>query len=491
MTGKMKTGLIAGAAAVIVLSGAVTALVLTKDDGAAEEDTSSQTAAAKEKTSKLLYDKDPKTITHIELKKKDSSFAVDQYGDTLWTITEIKDLPLDYTVISGIVDETASVTAAQTVVEKADDISIYGLSDPQLTVTAQFGDITRTLTIGNEIPSGKEYYFLLDDSEVVYTIAAKDIQYLLYDEYDCINKLIYSPVEDNDTEDDYDPARVNSITIKRKDLDYDIRLEYDTSTDDEEIISGNTSTHMMTEPVSLGLNPDRAANVLSGIFGLTADDIAAVKPTDADLEEFGLKDPLCEVDFDINARSVTLIFGNACTDEDGKKTGYYGMAKGIDNVVYSFSDASVPWVEVMPLDIAQNMVTSKYIFSVDSIEITTDDGRKEHFDISSEDASTLLVKHNGTDFADVDNFKSFYRYILSTPAEEIYTEECTGEPRAVLSIKSGKLGDDIIEFFPGDDRMTVIRLNGKPSFRCRTTFVDRLIENLDHLLAGEDIISTW
>ncbi|MBQ4312529.1 MAG: hypothetical protein II773_13160, partial [Oscillospiraceae bacterium] len=130
MTGKMKAGLIAGAAAVVLLSGAVTALVLTKDDGAAEEDTSSQTTAAKEETSKLLYDKDPKTITHIGLKKKDSSFAVDQYGDTLWTITEIKELPLDYTVISGIVDETASITAAQTVVEKADDISIYGLSDP-------------------------------------------------------------------------------------------------------------------------------------------------------------------------------------------------------------------------------------------------------------------------------------------------------------------------------------------------------------------------
>ncbi len=485
---KRTKGIIAGGAAVVVLAGALTALLLTSpdEDEAAEESTS---VSSEEKTSALLYDKDPAKISSIDISNESGNIRIERYADNFWTIPDISGFPLDSDLIESAVNSAATLTAETTIKDKT-DLSVYGLDSPRITIKTVFdGDTAqeKTVYIGNATPKNNGYYVILEGGTDIYTVKTSALSVFENKEYDYIDHVLYENVTDDDTEDDYDPLKINSLTITRPDLPDEIRIEYDKRKDSEETITGNSSDHVMTSPVSLDLSPDKSNDTLNVIFGLSASDVAAVNPDDAALAEYGLKEPACTVEYDINAGGIKLFIGNECRDEDGNITGYYAMKDGIE-AVYVLPTQSVPWIDVMPLDLTMTMITSTYIYSIDTIDIEYE-GKSESFALSG-DEDTFAVSWNGEEYADTDRFKTFYQYILRAPAEELFLEENSEEPRVSITIKSAS-GTDKIEFITSGDRMTIIRRNGQNSFRCRTAYVDRLIENIEKLRSGDDIISSW
>lgn len=487
---KKKTkGIIAGSCAVVLLAGALVALKLTEPEKE-EEDNLASTSDTSAKTSTLLYDKNPSDISSVEVTNENGGFTVERYADDFWTVPDISGLPLDHTSVNGVVEALATVTAQQVVSEAPEDLSVYGLDKPQLTAKAVFdnGSVTeKTLLVGDETPKSGSYYFKLADSDTVYTVKSADISLLFGKEYDFINHVIYDNVVDDNAEDDYDPKKINSMTVSRPDLEQDIVVEYDVRRDQEELITGNSSFYVMTSPVSLDLNPDKSDEMIAKIFGLTASDVAAVNPDDAALEEYGLKEPACTVTYDINAGAATLYIGNRYNNEDGVPEGYYVMREGLD-VVYKFGTADVPWVSIQPLDITMTMITSTYIYSVTSIDIIYD-GRTDTFEPNG-NKDDFAVKYNGTD-ADGERFKALYQYILRAPAEEIYLGAYDDKEPDVTIIIRNEYGEDRLDFYSDADRKSIIVLNGKANFKCRTAYVDRLIDNLGHFAAGEDIVSSW
>ena len=478
--------IIGGLSAVLVLGGAAVALLKTAPEKPEEETTSSASAA---KESKLIYDKNPDDVESVELKKQDSSFVIEKYAENSWTVNDIADLPLNYSLLSTAVEKCATLTAKQVVSEDPADLSIYGLDAPQLVAEIHLKNGDNILRIGDEIPSGKEYYFTLNDDKTVYTVASSDVDELFNEENDFIQRVMYAKPTDTDTSDDYDPAKINSVTVEREDIDYPIKVEYDPRQDDDSLVTGNNSTHIMTEPVSLNLNPDRSDDFVNGIFDLRASGIAAVHPDEKKLEELGMTEPAATLDFDVNAAEMIIDIGGKITDENGILTGYYGMVRGVDKVVYEFDKNSLPWMRAMPLDLTVSVIVSDYIYSVDSVDVETG-GVTRHFDLSG-DSKDFNVKFEGNDFADVDKFKTFYQFILRAPAEELYTEPLDESPRITVRINSKALGDDVIEFIPHKDRMSAVILNGRMSFRCRTTYVDRLVSNLEALVSGGELIENW
>lgn len=483
---KKKTkGIIALSSAVVVLGAVVTVLLVTSPEEESEEDLYANTSDSSAKTTKLLYDKDPNKITTLTVTNENGGYTVEKYADDFWTIPDISGFPLDYDTVNSSVDAIATVTA-QTVIEGKDDLEAYGLDNPAVTVSAKSDDnsFEKTMYIGSVTPKGDCYYVKFEGESDIYTIKTSDISIFENKEYDFINHVIYDDVTDDDTEDDYDPKKINSMTIKRADLPYDIEVIYDVRKDSDETLTGNSSSHVMVSPVSLDLSPDKSDTTLNMIFGLTATDVAAVDPDENTLEEYGLKSPACTVIYDINASAATLYIGNKTSDGY-----YYVMRDGLD-VVYTLPAESVPWITTEPLDLTMTMITSTYIYTIDTIDIEHD-GTTEHFELSgSADTDDFAVKWNDEDFEDTESFKTFYQYILRAPAEELYLEENTEDPTLTVTITS-ETGTDKLEFIPSDNRMTIIRRNGQTSFKCRTAYVDRFLENIEKLRNGEEIVSSW
>ena len=218
----------------------------------------------------------------------------------------------------------------------------------------------------------------------------------------------------------------------------------------------------------------------------SADSFALLNPTEEDLEEYGFSDPTAIITMNIVGGDFRMLVGDPYNDEDGNQAGYYAIVEGYE-VVYMFSNSKLPWVSFMPLDITTTMITSNYIYGVSSIDIT---GNAEaHFTMTGSEASDFAVKLNGND-VDSDSFKTLYQFILRAPAEQLCFDDVSGEPALTIAIKSAS-GNDTIEFYPTENRRTIIRLNGVTSFTCKTAYLDRLIENIGKFENGEDLITNW
>lgn len=475
--------------AVAVLAGLLIFLMTTKP----EEEPAAETKEEEILTS-LLYEKKPEDLSVVTIENEHGSYKVERVtvdGTNYWTIMEIANLPLSESVITSLVDNASSVTAQQTVVENAEDLSIYGLDKPSATVTANFTDSANTvkkLLIGNRTPEGTTRYFMLEGDPKVYTVHGMNLDCFLNEKWDAVLKTVFNADSAKSEGDTTDYTRINKMTISRPDIDYDIVIEYDVRLDNEDNMVANSSTYVLTSPVFRELNPEKCSAVTDGIFGLTASDLGIVNPNDEDMVKCGITEPAAVLEVEVNGgKKLRLTIGGEFINEEGKKAGRYVYVDGI-SIIYIFDEASIPWVDVMPLEIVTTMFTGNYVYDLRTLDITTEN-EKYSFEFSGSSADDFAVKFNGA-AADADAFKELYQYILRAPSNEVYLEDTTAAPVLTVDIRTAD-GGDLIEFIPSENRQSVIRLNGKVTYKCATAYVDRFISNMELYKNGEAIVASW
>ena len=134
------------------------------------------------------------------------------------------------------------------------------------------------------------------------------------------------------------------------------------------------------------------------------------------------------------------------------------------------------------------MFTSNYIYNITSVDISTADSKLD-FEITGSSADDFAVTLDGQP-NDAEAFKNLYQFILRAPSTDVYFEETTDAPVLTVDIKT-TTGGDLIEFIPSDNRQSIIRLNGKVTYKCATAYVERFISNLELYKNGEDIVTSW
>lgn len=470
------------AVVVAVLAGLLVFLMGNKQNTPAEQQT---TETTDEPTSSLLYSQKLDDLAVLTIENEHGSYKVERVefeGQNVWTIMEIANLPLSNSIISALVENAISVTAQQTVVENPEDISIYGLDKPLATVTAQFTDsdnTVKTLYIGNKTPKGTAYYFMRNDDPAVYTVNVGEMSCYLNDKWKAVMMTVFSSGSSD--------TKINKLTIERADLDYDIVIEYDVRLDDEDNMVANSSQYVMTSPVFRELNPQTCDPVTNGVFGLTATELVVVNPDESDMEGSGIAAPAAVLTVETSGSgNLTMKIGNEYTTEDGAKARYVYI-EGVD-IIYGFTSDLLPWLTVKPLDITTTMFTSNYVYNLTSVDITAG-GSKLNFEITGSSADDFAVTLNGQT-TDSDAFKNLYQFILRAPSSDVFFEETADTPVLTVDIRTTD-GGDLIEFIPSENRQSIIRLNGKVTYKCATAYVDRFISNMELYKNGEEIITNW
>ena len=94
---------------------------------------------------------------------------------------------------------------------------------------------------------------------------------------------------------------------------------------------------------------------------------------------------------------------------------------------------------------------------------------------------------------DTERFRTFYTFLLKTSAEEfIIDEEPQGEPMVTVYLETQDGNTkQTVEFYKSEGKKTLISVNGVPCFKCRTAYVDLLIENLSKFDTSEEFIMNW
>lgn len=471
----------------------LTVLILTQPKDEAEtEDNSTDSSLTV-----LSYQRDD--VAELTVTNENGSFTV-RNGLQGFVIDDLSEFDQNSTTMGAMCRCAAELKAKALAEENAENLDKYGLSaeNPVSRADVRLKDGTEyTLFFGVNAPDGSTRYVRLDGSNDVYTVLLNSSGYFMYDESDFISLIVTEELTNNNT-----APTIDWMTVKRKDLDYDIRFEDDTKNYASDEVS-MASAQVMIEPVYAYLDITNSNAIMYGIWGLTAADVACVHPTEEDLKEYGLDDPFCTVDIDAELQNYHLDIGNVASyelDPEGNDTGvpaqFYAYYKGID-LIYVFSASEMPWATFMPIDILSSMMTSNYIYKLNHIDIDYygDDPINYHFEISGdEEAASVEGTLDGEPF-DGDEFKILYQFILRCPIDDL----CFDEPDestliAKMDIRRNDGFGDTVEFYDSGANRVTVKLNGYTSFSQPIGYLQVLRQNIEAFkngAKGDELQIVW
>ncbi|MBR1724547.1 MAG: hypothetical protein IJ723_05970, partial [Ruminococcus sp.] len=185
----------------------------------------------------------------------------------------------------------------------------------------------------------------------------------------------------------------------------------------------------------------------------------------------------------------TLNIGGEYHDENAEgaeqtaASAYFCTIAGIDgkDAIWKLDATALPWVTLTPGDVITTLMTYNNIWEVSSITL------------SGEDSTNFTIDHEGEDVTaayadgqqlDLEEFKGLYQYILTCPTSDIWFEEPENDPYLTIEITRTDGGGDKIELCKDTERRVIVKLNGRTSYRIKTSWANMLLKNIEAVKTG-------
>lgn len=497
---KQIRSLIIVALIVILLSGVLLFFALNPKE-------ESVTSEAPTDSKITLWEYTDDKISKIHVENENETFDIEQGGEDGLIIKDLESLPGN-TLAYSAAKSLSTFSVSQLVEEKPEDISIYGLDKPAASVEISFSDgKSKKLLVGNSAPKTATVYVKVDGEDPVYVIDESYISISQKTKKDFLS-LNVTGISDDPTNID-----VQKIVYSGIIRETEIVVEKTPDTGSEQQKMGLTSGMTITSPLEIDVDYEKIEPVVKSAIELKATHIEEIMPTDEQLEEFGLKEPVSTMDVTyVHMKTGTdnnivnedgqykILLGNAVDD-----FGYYAMREGSPIVFYVKAD-SVPWIRYAFTDISSKIQFMPYIDDISSIKINTK--TKEYiFDLKttfeeseaaesgesqSDPKKTLTVTGNGKDI-EAESFRTLYQLIISCIGDQVL--EVALEEDAFMSITYSYVDsskkDVIVALVPIDDRNYAIVVDGIALYGIRGGYVEALLSNCEKAINGEEVSSSW
>lgn len=498
---KSVKGIIGLSAALVVLGGGYAALMLTQPEENPEENSSSESSEPEQNNVVLIYDKNTEdsngVVKTVDVKNASGELHVVQKtpatedSAATYTLDGYQDIEMKTAVIGTLANNANGMTSADVIEENCTNTAKFGLDSPEITVDIEYETGTKyKLFIGNQAPSGSVTYVMLDGNDTVFTVNNSTLANYSKTFIELVDTTVLKSPDETPI--------VETFKIERDDIDYDILIEYDYNSGGNK--GGTSSSHVMKEPVEAYLGVERSTDVITGMFGLSADGIYSIHCKDSDIAEAGLENPFCTVIMECDdGNDYKLLLSEPFTDSEYGKCCYAMMDGG--NVIFIIKTEKVVWTTVQPVDIASTMYIASYVWNITDLKLSAG-GKEYSFEISPVDAENVPESPKSSDFNttlngknfDTERYRKFYSFIISGNAENFAFEEeiPTGEPMAELeytdSYDNKKCTFAFYEYSP---MTAIIAVDGESKFFIAKSYVETLIDNAERLESDEDFITTW
>lgn len=482
----------------VVLGGAITALLLTQPE--TEEDSSS-TSSTSSSTDISVFSYEDADIASITVKNPDGELKVLTRTETVEASSsedESSSEPEEKTVfyLDGIDEALQSTSSVATLagygtslsatseIGNKDDLSLaeYGLDSPEVTVTTVLKDGTETsYSVGNESPlSG--YYILYGDK--VYVALVSENLYKTPLDFVTTTLLTITPPESEDSSTEA-TNEYTSFAFSGTNFPQEVKIVPDTES--------LTSTFKLTEPYEVSVNTTTMQNIMTSVESLTASSVAAVDPTEEQLEEYGLKDPAVRMSFTVNGESYTLLSGKV------ENSNQYVMLDGV-NVVYVFSeDAVSAWADATLFTVRDSFVWLQMITDVSKLTVETPDKtdvftltRTENEESSTEDNTVYDYSVKGTDGQDItyqDVFTTYYQTIIGVQLLDETTETTvSGDPMLRVTYEFYEGGaPKVVEFYSVGNRRCLVKVDNEVVGVVSESLIQDIIDNTEIVLQNKSV----
>ena len=491
---KQVKGIIDLGVTLAALGGGLAALKLTQPKDAVGSSHASSVIEESSGSGIELIRKDPNTVNKVTVSNKEGGFTVERTAkateeeSAVYALSGYSDIPMDKFALSTIPNNLSDIASDSIVEDNPTDLAKYGLENPSATVELFYdsGEVVKAY-IGDAAPIPSETYFMVDGDERVFTVASSKVLNYSNNVTDFFNRTIIAEPSEEEM------PTVESIRIKREDIDYDIYIEYDERTADPDYQGGTASSHLMLEPVKCYMGFESADNTINGLFGLYCQDFYKAHPDESDMAEAGLTEPFCTVEMVCdNGTTYKFSMSEAFTNDDDVKCHYF-MIEGID-VIYIVSAETAVWATVNPIEITSRSVFGSTVWDVRELKISGKDIADKVLTGDGTSREDYVAKNDGKDI-DTEHFRKFYAFLISTAAEELAigrTVPTDAEPILSFSLLDKYMTEPVtVEFYEDSTYMSLIVVDGECRYICTKGYVEALQENIKRIDTGEDYIEKW
>lgn len=363
----------------------------------------------------------------------DNSFTMTKNHEG-WVMEGMEGVNVNSAYAQSLVKSLSELSAYMIVEEDAESYSPYGLSEPLLTITVDYGDYTRCINIGNN--NGSFYYVNTEKSLCIYAVNSQDLYMAMMDKMSYLDMTAF---EADESEVDY--VSFNGITLKKTGDDWQEEAPYNLLTDNSAV------KNLVVKPLS---KIEAFEIVKKDDINLTNGTKVSVGEREAVSEFYVCENEECYVYFE-NSRYA-----------------------------YKVTDSAVSFVHVTGFELI-----SKYIAPISITEIS----RMEF--ISPDETVVLSIEAPSTqapvfykDFKEVneESFRNFYQIFMGLTFKgegEAYGES---EYSVVITKESGEVMN--IGFIPINGSEYGVKINSRVQF---TIFKKSVTDVFDYLKNIEEV----
>ncbi len=501
MSGKVRSLIIA--AAVLVVLGAVLAVVLLKVPEKTEKKDPENSDASISNVLDYLTE-DEEQITVLTNQSADSvltlSVSNENGGYTLdrvkngeeyhWETDALGDVSPDYDAIRRFVGYLSMLSGTVPVEENVSGGALdkYGLKSPLATAQLSFEDGTSVvLSFGIRNPSQTGYVYCTKGDGVVIQV---DYQVVInvFSDARPFAGLVMTKERGNGV-----TGQPEFVRIEREDMGTPVEIRYmselDAAAKDESIVVTTLNTYRFVEPIRAEVDASSASALYDGVCGLEMNSCEFLEKSEENMKQCGLDTPFARVEFRYNGEDRVLLLGNefTLTTETSSVQCYYVAMEDVPGI-FSLQKNKARWATFTVFGSVSNRPISPYIYSCESVVITTPDGEFK-FDIDG-DEKTFSIGGNQVDGT---GFRKLYQKLIDSVGDELFTEPVGGEPtvkvkfnyKSEYSAVYGGLSDELC-YYKLDGRRYAVTLNGNTLFKVNAVYVDGLVESVNELVNNSE-----
>lgn len=529
MSKQVRTLLIVGIV-VLVLGGLLTTLLLLPSSGSGEtssaatssdpsislisKSTDSSGSSVAQPVKKAVFklgdveevkDKDGNVTTEA---KKGEEFTVILNEEGVPVVESYADLPINTSTLRSLTSGLASISAKEKVEGVDAEMADYGFDKPLASVTVTYHDDSEySFEIGGRTPLKTGYYYREAGTETVYVVNDSFCDTVMQDSLTYVGTSLYvSPTVEEDDEDGKAILRDLKLSGSVRPSSFAFRA---TTTEDPKEL--RYSDYVLTSPYLRNTNANAITELISNMTALSATKAVVARPTDEQLEEYGLKNPYSVADLNLAVKSVEKSEESESSDsEEEKPTRYYNVqhhvvklgnkdADGnyycmIDDVpvIYLVSASSVAWAETQYDDVANVMLFMRDITSISTISVKVN-GKEtlfklEHFPDAETTDEKLTVTVDGQTYS-TPEFRTFYTILMSLRRTGEAKVEPTGDPYLEIQLTTNDEEPQTItaKLYKATSSTYTCQLDTGETYKVNATEVENVEKQMAKYLAGEEL----
>lgn len=470
---------------IAVLGGAW--FLLSDSDNAKQAEESSSASAREEQMNLMTHKKGDMLRIHVANEK--GGYTAKCTADTV-NVENLDGIPMNDSAVSEILSAPVSIRANTQIADGEQRMAEFGLAGNAGEVTMTFQDGSEeVLSVGDAVPGSEvaSHYVLYQNG--VYVVYDTYLKPFLYGEEDLITDQL-TPENDSFT--------IQSASLSGSGFEEPIALEL---TDTQELSGYLLNSYQLTAPFSYPADLASAEEYLSSFFGLTANAVVKIQPTDEEIVEYGLKEPWAKIEVaykDAGGTAQSFALQTAAPDAQGNA---FCIVDGIP-VVYQCNLADAVWISETAENLVSREVLVPALRSLRSVSIQKESGETITLEIRETDAAGSDTDSDanayqvfyGEQELDLDSFKNYYYTLVSQSADEVLLENlpsAVGMP--VAAVVTYEYADesraaDIVTYYQESDRELYAEINqGERGCRLPYTQLQQMLTCLDQLIAGEKI----